>query len=265
MCILTTRFIQETFTNDILFDSLTEIDLKVPNINFINETFLTAKEISDLELSLQLREQGVINTPGKPFEEADRAEFNSLIKNGVVKITKYKPIEHDQVRLFNTRLIREVKGKGTANPYEKTRMVVAAWGDSEKKEILTQSPTVQRASQRLVAAISPSLLAMDNKEMGLWTRDISQAYTQSASFLSRKFYAKIPEQFCKSYPNDSILVILKPLYGIPEAGTHWWVTYNNHHRKELLMETSTYDPCLLISKDRDAFGVVAMQTVFYQV
>ncbi|KAI0991551.1 hypothetical protein K3495_g16636, partial [Podosphaera aphanis] len=140
------RFIQETFTNDILFDSLTEIDLKVPNISFINENFLTAKEISDLKLSLQLREQGAISTPGKPFEEADRAEFNSLIKNGVVKIIKYNPIEHDQVRLFNTRLIREVKGKGTANPYEKTRMVVAAWGDSEKKEILTQSPTIQRAS-----------------------------------------------------------------------------------------------------------------------
>ncbi|KAI1001022.1 hypothetical protein K3495_g7180 [Podosphaera aphanis] len=139
-------------------------------------------------------------------------------------------------------------------------MVVAAWGDSEKKEILTQSPTIQRASQRLVAAISPSLLAMDDREMGLWTRDISQAYTQSKSFLNRKFYAKIPEQFRKSYPNDSILVILKPLYGIPEAGTHWWVTYNNHHREELLMQTSTYDPCLLISNDRDAFGAVAMQT-----
>lgn len=26
------------------------------------------------------------------------------------------------------------------------------------------------------------------------------------------------------------------------------------------MEPSTYDPCLLISKDKDVFGIVAMQT-----
>lgn len=178
----------------------------------------------------------------------------------VIKIIKYNSVKHDHVRLFNIRLFREVKGKGTANPYENTRMVVAAWGDSEKKEILTQSPTIQRASQRLVAVISLSLLAIDNRKMGLWVRDISQAYTQSTSLLNRKFYANIPEKFRKKYPKDSILVILKPLYGILEARTHWWLTYHNHHREELLMETSTYDPCLLICTDRDVFGVVAMQT-----
>jgi hypothetical protein len=56
------------------------------------------------------------------------------------------------------------------------------------------------------------------------------------------------------------MVVLKPLYGIAEAGIHWWVTYSKHHRKKLSMDPSTYDPCLLISTDKNKFRIVAMQT-----
>jgi hypothetical protein len=55
--------------------------------------------------------------------------------------------------------------------------------------------------------------------------------------------------------------VVKPLYGIAEAGTHWWATYNNHHRKNLQMETSSFDPCLLISiPGSTSIGIVGMQT-----
>lgn len=57
------------------------------------------------------------------------------------------------------------------------------------------------------------------------------------------------------------MVVQKLLYGIPEAGTHWWATYHNHHVKRLGMENSTYDPCLLITVNNpDSFGIVGMQT-----
>jgi hypothetical protein len=49
------------------------------------------------------------------------------------------------------------------------------------------------------------------------------------------------------------------VYGIPEAGTHWWATYYKHHKEKLLMATSTYDPCLLIITNQ-TFGIVGMQT-----
>ncbi|KAI0990852.1 hypothetical protein K3495_g17335, partial [Podosphaera aphanis] len=152
------------------------------------EVYLSTKEKADLELSIKLRDEGIINTPGKPFELSDREEFESLIKNGVIKLEKFDQTKHGNVRLFNSRLVREIKGKGTDSPYEKTRMVVAAWGDEGKSEILTQSPTLQRASQRLIAAISPSLLKLKQagfSNMGIWLRDISQAYTQSTSMLNR--------------------------------------------------------------------------------
>jgi hypothetical protein len=56
------------------------------------------------------------------------------------------------------------------------------------------------------------------------------------------------------------MIVRKPLYGIPEAGTHWWATYYKHHKEKLSMTTSSYDPCLLITTKKGIFGVVGMQT-----
>ncbi|KAI0996880.1 hypothetical protein K3495_g11305 [Podosphaera aphanis] len=56
------------------------------------------------------------------------------------------------------------------------------------------------------------------------------------------------------------MTIIKPLYGLAESGTHWWATYFRHHCEKLLMETSTFDPCLLITtKEAPSFGIVGMQ------
>ena len=72
--------------------------------------------------------------------------------------------------------------------------------------------------------------------------------------------ARLPQKIRHRYPDRTIIVIIKPLYRIAEAGTHWWATYSKHHRDKLLMTTSTYDPCFLISTTEDQFGVVGMQT-----
>ena len=62
------------------------------------------------------------------------------------------------------------------------------------------------------------------------------------------------------YPPDTTMIVRKPLYGIPEAGTHWWATYYKLHKEKLSMVTSSYDPCLLITTKKEIFGVVGMQT-----
>jgi hypothetical protein len=56
------------------------------------------------------------------------------------------------------------------------------------------------------------------------------------------------------------MVVIRPLYGIAKAGTHWWATYNKHHKDKLFMATSTYDPCLLVTTIKGGFGIVRMQT-----
>jgi hypothetical protein len=120
---------------------------------------------------------------------------------------------------------------------------------------LTQSPTIQRVSQRLIlclAAIYP--------DKRLYLRDISQAYVQSTTNLNRQFYIRPPTELKAQLGlgNNSILKVLKPLYGVPEAGNHWFKTYHSHHIESLAMTQSTYDPCLLYSTRPS--GIVGLQT-----
>ncbi|KAM4063225.1 cwf18 domain containing protein [Hirsutella rhossiliensis] len=111
-----------------------------------------------------------------------------------------------------------IKGINT-KPYEKSRLVIQGHNDFEKTTLLTQSPTIQRA------------------------------YPQSQTKLSGPFLRK--------YPNGTIIRVIKPLYGIAEAGVHWFRTYQQHHLEKLDMSTSTYDSCLLISNTGpDTLGIV---------
>ncbi|KAK2002139.1 hypothetical protein LX36DRAFT_652632, partial [Colletotrichum falcatum] len=92
-------------------------------------------------------------------------------------------------------------------------------------------------------------------------RDITQAYTQSTTNLNRVILACLPVEIRHLYPANTIMKVTRPLYSIPEAGTHWWAIYNNHHRKNLQMDTLTFDPCLLISgKNNVNFALIGMQT-----
>jgi hypothetical protein len=220
-------------------------------------TFMSRKEQADMELSTKLRAEGIMTTPGKPFEKSQQQEIDGLIAKGVFEFVRYDPDKHSAVRIFNSGLVNEVKGKATDTPFEKSKLVIQAYNDEGKELILTQSPTIQRASQRLIIALAPSLVRLKIK---LYLRDITQAYVQSTTMLNRLIFAYPPKEMQDQYPPDTIMIVRTPLYGIPEAGTHWWATYHRHHKEKLSMVTSSYDPCLLITTEKGTFGVVGMQT-----
>jgi hypothetical protein len=98
--------------------------------------------------------------------------------------------------------------------------VVQAFANDGKKEILAQSPTIQRASQRLILSLVATL-----PEYNLYLKDVSQAYVQSSTSLAKTIFAYPPREIRKTLPSDTVLHIVKALYGIPEAGTHWLNTY----------------------------------------
>src|SRR6266567_4161734 len=57
-----------------------------------------------------------------------------------------------------------------------------------------------------------------------------------------------------------IMVVLKLLYGIAEAGTYWWATYSKYYKEKLLMTTSMFNPCFLIITTGTLFGIIGIQT-----
>ncbi|XMA09892.1 hypothetical protein WAI453_002683 [Rhynchosporium graminicola] len=223
----------------------------------VNMAFLSRLEKADLELSKKLRQEGVITTPGEPFQASDQQEIEGLLAQGVFEFVQYDHDKHAGTRIFDARFVRSIKGKSTPAPFEKSRIVIQAYNDEGKQEILTQSPTIQRPSQKIIMSLAPSL---EKRGALIYLRDITQAYTQSNSLLKRLILARIPKELRHLYPPGTLMVVLKALYGIPEAGTHWWVTYYLHHIERLHMETSTYDPCLLISTNKKCFGIAGLQT-----
>jgi hypothetical protein len=223
------------------------------------QVFLTQKEKDNFELALKLRADNVINVPGGPFEESDALELNALANENVFSFVRYKPEGiHKGLRVYKTRMVREIKNKST-KPIEKSRLVVQGYGDEEKQAILTQAPTIQRMSQRLIFALGPTLVRNFGAQGEL--RDITQAYTQSEDRLTRTIIARLPAELEERYPEGTVLLISKPLYGLAESGLYWFKTYHSHHTEALGMKVSTYDPCLLYTTDGpENFAITGMQT-----
>lgn len=209
-------------------------------------TFLTTKEMNNLELAKKLRDEGTIRLLTPPFQQSRLDEAKALLGSGVFQVINREDIPTG-ARIFNSRFVDEIKNKGGGDPYEKSRWVIQAWGDNGKELILTEAPTIQRASQRLIICLAVIL------DRALCLRDISRAYTVAKTLLERDIFTKAPPG---AGIGEVYLKVIRPLYGIPEAGTHWFRTYQKHHVVNLGLTTSPYDPCLLYSAD----AVVGLQT-----
>ncbi|KAI0996760.1 hypothetical protein K3495_g11422 [Podosphaera aphanis] len=109
------------------------------------------------------------------FKVSRQKELSGLLDNGVFKFVHKQQIP-PSARIFESRFVDVNKNEGTEKAYEKSRLVVQAYNDDDKKKILTQSPTIQRSIQRLILCLSQIL-----KNVDIYLRDISQAYTQSTS------------------------------------------------------------------------------------
>jgi hypothetical protein len=57
----------------------------------ISMTLMTNKERADMELSIKLRNEGVIKTPGSPFEQSQDKKIEGLIAKGVFDFVQYDP------------------------------------------------------------------------------------------------------------------------------------------------------------------------------
>src|SRR6266702_1493421 len=80
--------------------------------------------------------------------------------------------------------------------------------------------------------------------------------------LNQDFYIKAPLELSIALRvlKGTILKVVRPLYGIPKAGNHWFKTYYNYYIKELNINQSTYNPYLLHLNNPTNFRIVGLQT-----
>ena len=207
---------------------------------------------ADISIFLQDDSQNDQLLQPAPFVESRRKEINGFFEKGCFEVVSAANLSRG-IRIFNSRFVDEIKNIGTADAYEKSRLMMQAYNDEGKIEVLTQAPTIQRMSQRLILALAASM-----SHLGLFLRDISQVYVQSSTSLAREFFIRPSAEL--GFGDGAILKVIKSLYGVSEAGAHWFNTYHKHHTEKLAMQQSTYDPCLLyISNKGKGFGIVGLQ------
>ena len=212
--------------------------------------FFRAPEYDDANADSHTYNSNASETPAhkeKQFEHSRQLEINTLLDNGVIRPVSIDSIDTSNATVFGSRFVDKVKNAGTEEAYEKSRLVIQAWNDRGRESILTQAPSVQRCSQRLILAMAATY------GLSIALRDVTQAYTQSGTAVNRTVYVRPPQWMLERniVTRDQLLHVMKPLYGLPESGTHWFNRYYNHHIDALGMKPSTYDACLLYHLDND--------------
>jgi hypothetical protein len=97
---------------------------------------MAKREVDDLQLAIKLRNEGVITSPGAPFEGSDATEIDDLVNRGVFSFEKYNEAKHGGTHIFSSRMVREIKDKTTSKLYEKSRLVIANYNNEEKHLLL---------------------------------------------------------------------------------------------------------------------------------
>ena len=90
------------------------------------------------------------------FTKSRQKEISRLFRKGVFKIINIADFPKG-VRIFNSRFVDEIQNIDTDKAFKKSRLVVQAYNDYGKELVLTQLPTIQWMSQRLILAIAATL------------------------------------------------------------------------------------------------------------
>ena len=93
---------------------------------------------------------------------------------------------------------------------------MAAWvhRDKEKDSLLHDSKTVRPQSVRITLAVAAVL------GWRISSTDVDQAYLQSTFKWKRVVYMRPPPKL--GLPADALLRLKRPIYGLADAGDHWY-------------------------------------------
>lgn len=170
------------------------------------------------------------------MNDAKRKEIRSLLEKGTSKVILKEEIPPD-ANVLPGRFVLALKSSIDGKIKCKARYVIGGHRDKLKHMMVHSSTTLQPQSVRLLLALA-GIFGFD-----LWTADIRQAYLQASEPLERDFFIRNPVAELELSP-EQCLKLLRPLYGLCDAGDLWQTTLDKHHRLELGMTPFKIDPAL---------------------
>ena len=93
------------------------------------------------------------DTSEPSFTDSRHKEINGLLEKNAFEIFTISDVP-SKIRIYYSHFVDEIKNEGTATDFEKSRLVVQAYNNHSKEEILTQASTIKRMSQYLILALA---------------------------------------------------------------------------------------------------------------
>ncbi len=167
------------------------------------------------------------------FDDAKRKELLGLLERGAFRICLKEEAGPD-ANIIPSRYVLAIKhgGNPTDVPILKARFVLGGHRDKERDKLVHDARTVRPESLRLLVALGTIL------GLNFTVADWKQGYVQSKSELRRKVFIK-PQEL--NLAPDELVRVLRPVYGLPDAGEYWSDTLSNHLREHCQFQQSATD------------------------
>lgn len=188
----------------------------------------------DFEAGVQVTEVLQPTDPRSSSPAAQAAvekELRGLIERGTFRVVLRQEMTKGKKPLTG-KMVLAIKALGEPEEKYKGRFVVRGFGDPAKQNMLHNSPNLRPESIRLLLALA-SILGFR-----VWTIDITQAFLQAAAENLRDIYLEGGEHSAElDLSADEVLQLMRPLYGLADAGDRWHHTLAHHHLSDLNMES----------------------------
>lgn len=140
------------------------------------------------------------------------------------------------------RFVHTLKHVGSPDEKPKARYVAQGHKDKDKPFVVHNMSTLRQRSTKMLVSTSAVC------GFRLFIHDVNQSYLQSTEQMTRDVYLlpRAEDRHFFSIQGDEELQVLRPLYGICDAGDYWAATMSTHIKEDLGLVPSTGDPALCI-------------------
>ena len=218
----------------------------------LREEFLVTSDV----FMTQIIEPSDPRANSEVFTTAKKREVEGLERRGVWKKV-FKNSLPPRPNMLGGRVVLTLKKAGTSSETPKARFVAQGFSDRNKDFIIHNVTSLRQSSVRIIVSFAAS------NGYRIFSHDVTQEYIQSDENLTRELYLqpKPTDSALFSLGTEEILKLLKPIYGMTDAGDYWNVTVDRHARHDLGMQAVTGDPSLYFKftyRHKRADGLMGM-------
>lgn len=155
-----------------------------------------------------------------------------LFKRGAVKVSWAEEVGTNP-KILGSSFVLTIKGTETDEPLCKARFVVKGHTDAENNLFVNSAANVQKSSLSMLIGLAAVFCYR------IWSQDVAHEYLQSAQKLKIEVFIRPPKEFQLDY--GELLELLKPLYGLTDAGDYWNDNFSRHLKGDMTMKPTSGD------------------------